>query len=76
MQEATKHVRRLVSFIFIAAQITIARYWKSAIIPFGMAKAKLSWIMVNERFSAILNDKMKQFEKIRDPFVSYLSGHA
>lgn len=40
-------MRILMSFIFIAARITIVRSWKSAIVPFKMVKAKLSWIMIN-----------------------------
>lgn len=48
----------LTAFIFKAARISIARSWKSPTITFELLKAKLLWIMINERLSAILNDKL------------------
>lgn len=42
-------------------------------IPFDLVKAKLSWIMINERISATLNDKVKLFEKTWDSWSKYLT---
>lgn len=45
---------------------------KSPTIPFELLKAKLSWIMVNERFSALLNKL--GFNETWDPWIKYLSN--
>lgn len=71
VEGTSKHIRRLIAFIFIASRISIAKSWKSSTIPFHLLKYKLSWIMVNERLSAILN-KVALFDKIWDPWINYL----
>ena len=73
VEGTTKHLRKLIAFIFVAARITIAKSWRSPTVPFCLLKSKLSWIMVNERMSAILNDRVAVFDKVWDPWISYLT---
>lgn len=73
VEGASKSMRRLIAFIFMAARISIAKSWKSCSVPFYLLKAKLSWIMVNERLSAILKDKLTEFNKIWEPWIGYLT---
>ena len=72
--EAPKSGRRLLTFIFISAKITIARNWRSAALPFEQLKGKLSWLMLNERLSALTQDKMKFFHQVWDPWIGYLTN--
>lgn len=43
----------LISFIFVAAKMAIARSQKSAVIPIDLIWYQLPWIMVNEQLSVI-----------------------
>lgn len=43
-------------------------------ILFELVKAKLSWIMINERLSTNENDNLKLFEKTWDPWIKYIMG--
>uniref|UniRef100_A0A6I8Q4E7 Reverse transcriptase domain-containing protein n=1 Tax=Xenopus tropicalis TaxID=8364 RepID=A0A6I8Q4E7_XENTR len=56
-----KHSRTLITQIFIAAKLTIAKSWKSPLLPIQQLKHKINWILVNEKLTSILNDKQKQF---------------
>lgn len=58
----TETCRRLISFMYLAACIAIARLWKSPTISLDMVKTKLSWIMISEKLLAV-NDKLSLFEK-------------
>lgn len=62
IEEAPRHANKLISFIFPTARITIAKSWKSLSVSFAL-HAKLAWIMVDEKQTAILNDKLHLFEK-------------
>lgn len=64
---APRSIQCPIAFIFIAARITMARSWKSPVPSFDLLKNKLSWIMVNKHFSAILQDKLPRLEKTWDP---------
>ena len=68
-----KCTKKLIAYIFTAARISIARSWRSPTVPFYLLKVKLSWIMVNERLSAILADKVDMFHRIWDPWIDYLT---
>lgn len=74
VERVSKPQRRLITFIFISAKIIIAKSWKTAALPFAQLKHKLSWIMLNERMTAILQDKMQMYKKVWDPWVEYLAG--
>lgn len=74
VEGTSKSMRRLITFIFVAARISIAKSWKSPTVPFYLLKAKLSWIMINERLTAILKDKMTGFNKTWDPWIEYLTN--
>lgn len=76
MEGTPGYKRWLVTLIYLAARIAIARSWKSPTIQFSLVKSKLSWIMVNERLLAGLNDKIAFFDKIWDPWIKYLSDDA
>lgn len=69
-------MRRLITFISVAAKISIARFWKISMFPSFLVKAKVSSVMVSECLSAILNDKLKLFERIWNSWISYLTGDA
>lgn len=49
---------RLVTFILTAIKQTLAKEWESSIPTVYQVKAKMIWYMVNEKISAILNDKV------------------
>lgn len=51
----------------------IARLWKTTTIPFELINSELSWLMINEKLSAILNYKVESSEKIWDPWIQYIS---
>lgn len=74
VESVSKFRRRLIAYVFTVAKIIIAKSWKSAVVPFNQLKYKLSWIMLNERMTATLTDKMQQFEKIWSPWIRYLKG--
>lgn len=69
MKKNGEHMRRFIAFIFVAARISIAKSWKSPMIPFDLLKTKLSLIMINKLLLAILHDKLVFFEKIWDPWI-------
>ena len=72
--EASKAQRRLLMFIFISAKITIARNWRAASLPLEQLKRKLSWLMLNERLTALIQDKLEIFHKVWDPWLAYLAS--
>lgn len=76
VQEVPGHTRQLIAFVSIAERKAIARSWESPTVQFDLFKVKNSWILINENLSAILNDKMKRFEKTWDPWIKYLSRTA
>lgn len=67
-----KNQRQLLTFIFVSTKIFRARKWMSAFTPFDQLKHKLSWLMINERLLAVLNNKMKEFEKVWGQWIRYL----
>lgn len=73
MEGVLRHTKKLISFIYTASRIAIARSWRKPLIPFELVKAKLMWIMINERLSAILLDKQRAFDRIWEPWWTYLS---
>lgn len=70
--EALRHVWRLISFVFIA----VAQSWKTPTISFDLVKTEFSWIMINEKLSAILNGKLHLLKKTWDPWIEYFSGNS
>lgn len=73
LEGVPRYTKKLISFVFTAARIAIARSWRKPLIPFELVKAKLTWIMINERLSAILLDKQRVFDRIWEPWLTYLS---
>lgn len=65
---------KLIIYIFLAARITTAKYWKQSIVPLDSVKNKLNWIMVNDRLTCILRSTTKKFDAIWDPWIRYISS--
>lgn len=57
--------------MFLAARITIAKYWKKSMVPFDHLKNKLNWITAND--TCILRNSTKKFDATWDPWICYLS---
>uniref|UniRef100_A0A803JBX6 Reverse transcriptase zinc-binding domain-containing protein n=1 Tax=Xenopus tropicalis TaxID=8364 RepID=A0A803JBX6_XENTR len=71
-----RYTRSLISFIFLTAKITIAKFWKTTQIPISHFKSKMNWVMVNERLTSVLLDKHDKFLKIWEPWYTYAFPHA
>lgn len=50
-EEIPKKLTKLITYILLAARITVARHWKQTNIPLDYVKNKINWIMVNETHS-------------------------
>lgn len=70
--KAPKHTQALIGYIFLGAKITIAKYWKKPSVPLHAAKSKISWIMTQEKLYSTMDDSGEKFEKIWEPWASYL----
>uniref|UniRef100_A0A803KB25 Reverse transcriptase domain-containing protein n=1 Tax=Xenopus tropicalis TaxID=8364 RepID=A0A803KB25_XENTR len=66
-----KNARTLINQIFTAAKLTIAKAWKSPLLPIPQLKNKINWILVNEKLTSILTDRQEQFQKIWAPWLQY-----
>lgn len=62
-KETLVYTKMQISLIFLAAKIAIARSWKSPSISFYLNRAKLSWIMINEKVTAVLMNIIYLFIK-------------
>lgn len=74
--EIPKQSIKLIKYILLAARITMARHWKQSIIPLDQVKNKLNWIMINDKLTHILSNKVKKFIKIWDPWIDYFNSIA
>lgn len=54
---APKPIRRLITFIFIAAHIIIVSSKKSPIVHFELLKTKMSWVVTNDRLLLLENTR-------------------
>lgn len=71
--EVAKKLTKLIVYIFLAARITIAKYWKQSMVPLDYVKNKLNWIMVNDRLTCVLRNSTKKFDATWEPWICYLS---
>lgn len=61
--EVQKKSVKLITYMFLAAQITIAKHWQWLVVPFDYVKHKLHWIMVNDKLTCTLHNNIKKSEK-------------
>lgn len=71
--ETPKKSVKLITYILLAARITIARHWRQSAIPLDQVKSKLNWIMINDKLTYILCNNTKKFNTVWDPWIDYIS---
>lgn len=58
--------------MFLGAKITLARAWKKTKVSLSEAKLKISWIMTQEKLVATLQNKVRRFKTIWEPWALYV----